>query len=104
MQDVIGHNQWDAVVVAIQVVGALLTTIIGAASAVWAAKAAREATAAKVAAVDSVQQTVEGNQKVEEVHKVVNGKNDALVAEVQRLTAENARLQAEAQKRRVGDL
>lgn len=48
-------------------------------------------------------ETVKGNEAIAEVHKVVNGRTDALIAENKRLVARAAAAEAEAANRRSTD-
>lgn len=97
-------NRYTVMVSFIQMLGPILATVV---TYVLTKKVNRRiedkadvaATKADVAAVASI----EGNNKLEEVHKVVNGKNDVLIAENQRLVAELAKAQVELSTRRSTD-
>jgi hypothetical protein len=104
LQDVQGPNVNAVWIALIGAMSTMLTTLL----TFWMTrnrlvrtedKADVAATRADVAAAE----TVKGNEALAEVHKTVNGKNDALMAENRRLQDQLSQVQVQLAQRRASD-
>jgi len=99
-----GPNGYSVLIAAISALAPVITTIVS--YKMLGRKADRIETKADTAAIkaaDAVIKTEEGNNKIDEVHKTVNGRTDALLKENQELKVALAKAQTIIASRRSTD-